>query len=239
MGRRLRLATGALLLALAGCGTPDRLPPAMLDDACAIAAARPDWVRAMRDVERRWGVRMSAQMAIIHQESKFRADARTPHRFALGVLPMGRQSSALGYAQAIDSTWDWYRRDTGRRSARRTSFADSVDFMGWYMNVTHERLGIDVNDVRRQYLAYHQGHVGYRRGSWRRKGWLRRIAADVARRERRYAAQLKLCPAAAGAARGSRVALGLLAKPAPAASGGVVVATPAPETPRPKPRPRR
>ena len=54
----------------------------------------------------------------MYQESKFIGNARTPHKYALGVLPMGRQSSAYGYAQALDGTWDEYKRETRSRGAQ-------------------------------------------------------------------------------------------------------------------------
>ncbi|MCB2130933.1 MAG: lytic transglycosylase, partial [Rhodobacteraceae bacterium] len=69
--------------------------------------------------ESRWGVPVAVQMATIYQESKFIGNAKTPRKFALGVIPMGRQSSAFGYSQAIDGTWDDYRAATGRRGASR------------------------------------------------------------------------------------------------------------------------
>ena len=114
-------------------------------------------------------------MATIYQESKFIGNARTPFRYALGVIPMGRQSSAYGYAQALDGTWDDYRRATGRWGAKRDRIRDATDFMGWYMHETTERLGIAKHDARNQYLAYHEGRTGYARGSYNAKPWLLRV----------------------------------------------------------------
>jgi hypothetical protein len=65
-----------------------------LDDACAILRERPQYLRAMERTERRWGIPVHVQMATIYQESKFIGNARTPHTFALGVIPMGRQATA-------------------------------------------------------------------------------------------------------------------------------------------------
>jgi len=177
-------------LALAGCGSS---PPRNLDNACALARERPSYMRAMQRAERRWGVPVHVQMAVIHQESKFDGDARTPYRFVLGIIPMGRESSAYGYAQAIDGTWDGYKRATGNRGASRTNIRDATDFMGWYMNVSREKLGIPLNDARNQYLAYHEGQAGYARGSHYKKSWLLSVANRVAIRAELYQTQLQRC----------------------------------------------
>ena len=117
MSRLLR--TIILLLAsataLASCGSKDFRAPRNLDDACSIVRENPKYLKAMQATEREWQVPVPVQMAIIYQESKFIGNNRTPMRYALGIIPMGRQSSAFGYSQALDGTWDEYRRATGNR----------------------------------------------------------------------------------------------------------------------------
>ncbi|MBK5934690.1 hypothetical protein C8N32_103177 [Rhodovulum imhoffii] len=188
-----RLLLVALMLALAGCGGGDRTPPRDLDNACSIVKQRPNYLRAMKRTERRWGVPVNVQMAIIHQESKFDGDARTPLRYVLGVIPMGRQSSAYGYAQALDGTWDEYLRATRNRGAKRHDIRDATDFMGWYMTQTKKRTGVPLYDARRQYLAYHEGQSGYLNGTYRSKPWLMRVANRVQSRANTYGAQLRSC----------------------------------------------
>ena len=132
-------------------------------------------------------------MATIYQESKFIGNARTPVQYALGVIPMGRQSSAFGYSQALDGTWDEYRDQEGKRRAKRDDIEDATDFMGWYMHQTERRLGISKSDARNQYLAYHEGRTGYARGSYNAKPWLVRIAGEVGSRAITYDSQLRAC----------------------------------------------
>lgn len=182
-----------LLLAVASCGGGYKSPPRNLDNACSIIKQRPSYLKAFRAAERRWGVPVHVQMATIYHESRFDGDARTPHRYLLGVIPMGRQSSAYGYSQALDGTWDDYRRDTGRRRAKRDRIKDAADFMGWYMNKSREKNGIALYDARNQYLAYHEGHSGYARGSYRAKSWLMRVASKVESRATMYQTQLATC----------------------------------------------
>jgi len=179
--------TLALAVVLAGgCATAPK-PPHEPDDACAILAEKPKWDIALHKVQHRWGVPVEVQLAIIRNESSFRHDARP--RSASGEYA----SSAYGYSQAIDGTWDWYRNETGRRSAKRTNFADAADFIGWYANVSRQLLGLAVGDAYHQYLAYHEGHTGFRRGTYRKKPWLQRYARQVARHAHTYRVQLSRC----------------------------------------------
>ena len=194
MSRVLRAMV--IVLAVASCGGGNNSAPRNLDDACSILKQRPQYIKAFRATERRWGVPVHVQMATIYQESKFVGNARTPLRYKLGVIPMGRQSSAYGYSQALDGTWDEYRRETGKRSAKRDRIRDATDFMGWYMNKTRDRNGISLTDARNQYLAYHEGHTGFARGSHNSKAWLLRVAGEVGTRSRAYKAQLSRCRAA-------------------------------------------
>ncbi|MFP1643724.1 transglycosylase SLT domain-containing protein [Pontitalea aquivivens] len=183
----------AIVLLVASCGGGNNSAPRNLDNACALVRERPQYYTAMKRTEQRWGVPVAVQMATIHQESKFIGNARTPFRFALGVIPMGRQSSAYGYSQALDGTWDEYRRATGKRSARRDRIADATDFMGWYMHESQARLGISKYDARNQYLAYHEGRSGYARSSYNTKGWLVAVADRVQARANLYQQQLASC----------------------------------------------
>jgi len=193
MSRTLRAMI--VLLLVASCGGRSGPPPSanLLDNACDILRTKPEYKRAFRATERRWGVPMYVQMATIHQESKFISDARTPFRYTLGVIPMGRQSSAFGYSQALDGTWDEYQKATGKRGARRDNIRDATDFMGWYMTETRARLNIPLSDARNQYLAYHEGRTGYSRGTYNSKPWLLRISGKVEERSQMYRGQLRRC----------------------------------------------
>ena len=91
MSRTLRAAI--LLLFLASCGGGNFTAPRHMDDACAVIQQRPQYLAAMKVTQRRWGVPISVQMAVLYQESKFIGNARTPHQFALGVIPLGRQAA--------------------------------------------------------------------------------------------------------------------------------------------------
>ena len=191
MSRPLRAAI--LLLLVSACGSTDLSAPKNLDNACSIVEQRPSYLSAMQKSQRRWGVPVAVQMATIYQESKFIGNARTPQQYTLGVIPMGRQSSAYGYSQALDGTWEEYQRDHGGYRSRRDNISHATDFMGWYFKQTEVSLGISTADAKHQYLAYHEGRTGYKRGSYLRKGWLLRVSDEVASRAILYDAQLKSC----------------------------------------------
>ena len=192
MSRFLRASL--LLMFLASCGGGDSYSaPRQLDDACAIIRERPQYLRAMEKTERRWGVPVHVQMATIYQESKFIGNARTPYTYTLGVIPMGRQSTAYGYSQALNATWEEYQQAEGGRRSKRDDIADATDFMGWYMDESSRNLGISKSDAQSQYLAYPEGRTGYVNKSYLGKPWLVEVAARVGSRSEMYAEQLAYC----------------------------------------------
>ena len=184
----------AIFLFFSSCGIiSSGNAPQNINNACSIVKQRPHYLRAFKATKHRWGVPVNVQMAMIHQESSFIANAKTPMRYIFGIIPRGRQSSAFGYAQALDGTWEEYKGSAGRFMARRNNIRDAADFMGWYMNETKRRNGIRLVDAKNQYLAYHEGHTGFERGSHRKKLWLIGVANKVASRSARYKTQLSRC----------------------------------------------
>lgn len=178
------------LLLLTSCA---ELPPKNADNVCAIFKENPDWYEQSNDAAQRWGVSVPVMMAIMHQESHFVADAKPPRVWLLGFIPWGRVSSAYGYAQAIDGTWDAYEQNAASFMAERDDFADAVDFIGWYSYISHNQLGIPLQDVRNLYLAYYEGVDGYSRKSYAKKPDVQKIAAKVARQAQLFQNQLSRC----------------------------------------------
>lgn len=191
------VAVGILLLGVA-CAN---LPPRQLDDLCAIFADKDDWRGAALQAERRWGVEVPVLMAVLHQESRFRARARPDWRFGLGVIPLGPASSAYGYGQVKTGTWDDYQRLARRPGARRDRFADVVDFVGWYADLIERVAGVPKHDAFHLYLAYHEGPGGFQRRSFEAKPWLLGVARKVQHRADLYGRQHARCrgPALAAA----------------------------------------
>ena len=191
------LGAACLAVVLAGCAGGERAdaPVSNVFDICQIYRDNPHWAAATLDASRRWGTPPEVKMAIIWRESTFRSEARPPFRKVFGVPTGERLSSAYGFPQAIDGTWAWYLSDANADGAARNDFSDAIDFVGWYMNKTAEMNGLSFSDAYHQYLAYHEGHAGFRSGRWRsaEKAWLRNAAAQVAEQARRYRGQLRRC----------------------------------------------
>ena len=180
------------LLLLTACSAS---PPRQTENLCQIFTEKEDWYPAARAAEMRWGIPIPTQMAIMHQESSFIADAEPPRPLILGFIPWFKDSSAYGYPQAQDSTWADYQHQTDRWFTSRDNFADSCDFIGWYCAISQRKLGIPPEDAYSLYLSYHEGHGGFRRNSHHHKQWLLTTAQKVANRAKRYTAQLTSCRA--------------------------------------------
>ena len=186
---RLFLAV-LLITLLPACTTT---PPARTDNLCNIFREKKGWYDDAADSRKEWGSPISVMMAIMHQESRFVAKAKPPRKKILGFIPGPRPSSAYGYSQAKKTTWEEYKRSAGRYGADRDDFEDAIDFIGWYNEQSNRRSGIAKNDTYRLYLAYHEGHGGFNRGTYRKKGWLIRVAEKVRDRASRYRSQLLQC----------------------------------------------
>ncbi len=188
LGTRLLLV--ATLCSLVACASS---PPKNVDNACSIFREKGDWYEYSYDSFKKWGIPVHVQLAIIWQESRFRAEAEAPKDYLLGIIPWGRKSTAYGYAQVKDMTWEWYMDKAGSWGADRDDFEDAVDFVGWYGNYSHKTLGISKWDAYNQYLAYHEGHGGWKRRTYNKKPWLVGVAKKVKRKASIYRAQLKRC----------------------------------------------
>lgn len=169
------------------------VPPKNTENLCATFREKQDWYGDAKHSYDRWGVPISVQMAIMNQESHFVADAQPPRSWLLWIIPLPRASSAYGYAQAKDETWEDYQAKAGHWGADRDEFADAIDFIGWYCNISYTHLGISKSDTKNLYLAYHEGHRGYRHKTYLQKAWLLRIADKVARKAKLYQNQLTEC----------------------------------------------
>ncbi len=160
-------------------------------DGCSIFYEKYFWYKHTKKTEKKWGVPIYIQLAIIKTESDFNWLAKPKRLKLFKVIPYKRPSSSFGYSQAVKGTFKQYKNETGNKLARRTRFKDSVDFIGWYMNKTEKILKIPKTDVYRQYIAYHEGWGNYKNYKNNKKVII--LAKRVTAQAEKYRKQIKQC----------------------------------------------
>lgn len=116
---------------------------------CQILKYHPSWKNSLKNVDKKYNIPPAFTLAVIHQESKFHANAKN------------KNSSAFGYAQALDGTWKVFQKDV-EPNAKRNNFNDSVEFVDWYMSRLAHKLHLKPSDSFDLYLAYMLGEGGYK-----------------------------------------------------------------------------
>ena len=191
MRRKMRVTFAACVsITLSGCITSQ---PSDIDNICSMFDEKRNWYSSAQSAEKRWGIPIAVNMAVIYQESSFKARAKPERSKILWVLPGRRPSSAYGYAQALDSTWDDYKIISGNKRASRRNFNDAIDFVSWYNSNSRRINKIAPFDAKNFYLAYHEGNAGFARQSYSDKNWLINAADRVQLNAERFNSQLKSC----------------------------------------------
>ena len=178
------------LSVLTACSPPP--PPKNSGNICKVFKEYPKWYWIAKKTEKKWGVPVSIQLAIIHQESRFNANAKPDRKKLLWVIPWKRPSSAYGYSQSLKETWEYYQGQA-KRKGKRNNFSDASDFIGWYVDYAHKRAGISKTNAYEIYLAYHEGIGGYKKKTYLKKTWLINVARKVKGQSETYQAQLQTC----------------------------------------------
>lgn len=184
----------ALTATVAGCART----PTQTGNACAVLDQKDgfftNWQRSAKKAERTYGIPMPIILATIYTESGFKQRAKPPRKKLLGFIPWKRPSTAYGYSQAVNGTWDQYRSKSGKNSASRTSFSDAAQFIGWYHRESVRKNGVAPNDAYNLYLNYHMGHSAYARNGGQSNS---AVATQGAQRmlamAARYDTQLRNC----------------------------------------------
>ena len=169
------------------------IPPKKQYNICQIFQQNPRWYWATLASERRWDIPISTQMAILREESHFQADAKTHRIYLLGFIPWQRETTATGYAQAVNETWHLYLLEEHKKSASRAQFVNATDFIGWYAHRAYLQAHILPSNVYSLYLAYHEGIDGYLHHSYLHKPWLVAVAHNVQTQAHLYHTQLLHC----------------------------------------------
>jgi len=187
MNKIINIILALMILFVSGCSS---IPKNTLSS-CSIFDEKYLWYKHAKKVEDKWGTPIYVQLAIIKIESNFDWLAKPNRQKIFKVIPFKRPSSSFGYSQAVKGTWKQYKNETGNKLASRTSFKDSVDFIGWYTNKTESILKISKQDAFRQYLAYHEGWGAYKNYKNNQKVII--LAKKVKNQSDKYKSQLKKC----------------------------------------------
>jgi|TARA_B110001450_G_scaffold221627_1_gene217774 hypothetical protein len=165
--------------------------PKNTSNSCSIFDEKYLWFKHAKKTQDKWGTPIYIQLAIIKMESDFDWLAKPARQKIFKIIPFKRPSSSFGYSQAVKGTWEQYKNETGNKLATRTSFKDSVDFIGWYTNKTESILKISKKDAYRQYLAYHEGWGAYK--DYKKNQKVIALAKKVKNQSDKYRSQLKKC----------------------------------------------
>lgn len=181
-----------LLILLSSCANRSS-SPTDYQNICDIFSKNKNWYKNAKKSTDVWGGNIQLPMAIMYQESSFNRKAKPKRNKIFGLLPGSRPSNAYGYSQALKGTWKEYQQQSNNRRARRDNFADSFDFIQWYINKSTRLNAVSKWDYNNQYLNYHEGHGGFKRQTYLKKTWLLSTAQRVESRAKRYSNQLNSC----------------------------------------------
>jgi|AntRauTorckE5430_2_1112549.scaffolds.fasta_scaffold00318_18 hypothetical protein len=158
---------------------------------CHVIQSNWGWARALKRVSKDYDISPGLLLSVIYHESGFRPNVRPKPYMVFGVIPW-QVSSAYGYGQIKQETWDWYKSHNPGWFQSRTQFPDTLNFIGWYYSLFLKKT--ETKTVHRDfYLAYHEGLGGYQRGTYHGNDWLIKKAESVALRAKLYDEKLNDC----------------------------------------------
>ena len=189
--KNIRTLIGLLITLCLGFGCVTT-PPRQQHNICSVFDQHPTWYDYAQQSAQTWGTPAQILMAFVRHESSYKENAKPAFKWFL-FIPLGRPSSATGYAQAQDPVWKEYEAERGSLFRSRSDMEDALDFIGWYNHKSNKQLGLSKWNTRELYLAYHEGRGGYKRGSYKKKPKLLKVADKVASTADKYGQQLKRC----------------------------------------------
>ena len=117
-----------VLFFLVSCSSVPKYP----HNACKIFSEKYSYLKYSREASKKWNVPISSILAVINKESGFRRFAKPKRTKLFKIIPYRRPSSSFGFSQAINKTWDLYKKENNKPLALRISLKHSSDFIGWF-----------------------------------------------------------------------------------------------------------
>ena len=164
-----------------------------VNNACKMLKENPDWYLSLKASEEKWKTPIHIQLGMIRQESAFKHNAKPKRANRWHEFGDNFSSTAKGYSQALNGTWDHYLKSTRGALKSRSSFKDATDFIGWYNSKSKNNNNISLDDPKQLYLAYHEGWNGYRLKTYEKKKFLTQSIKNVVYWSDKYKAQLSHC----------------------------------------------
>ena len=178
-----------LLLFLTACSSVPKYP----QNACKIFSEKYFYLKYTRAASKKWGVPISSILAVINKESAFKRFAKPKRTKLFKIIPYRRPSSSLGFSQAVNKTWELYKKENNKPRALRISFKNSSDFIGWYFLKTNKINKVSIKDTRNMYLNYYLGWSAYKNKAYEKDRKAIILAKNVEKQAKIYKNQLREC----------------------------------------------
>ena len=178
-----------VFLFLASCSSVPKYP----QNACKIFSEKYTYLKYSRAASKKWNVPISSILAVINKESGFRRFAKPKRTKLFKIIPYRRPSSSLGYSQAVNKTWDLYKKENNKPLALRISLKHSSDFIAWYFWKTNKINKVSLKDTRNMYLNYYLGWAAYKNKAYEKDRKAILLAKNVEKQAKIYKNQLREC----------------------------------------------
>jgi len=178
-----------VFLFLVSCSSVPKYP----QNACKIFGEKYSYLKYSRAASKKWNVPISSILAVINKESGFRRFAKPKRTKLFKIIPYRRPSSSLGFSQAVNKTWDLYKKENNKPIALRISFKNSSDFIGWYFWKTNKINKVSLKDTRNMYLNYYLGWGAYKNKAYEKDRKAIIFAKNVEKQAKIYKIQLQEC----------------------------------------------
>jgi len=177
------------LFFLISCSSVPKYPA----NACKIFGENYLWYKHIKKSSEKYEVPIYIILAIVNKESGFNRWAKPKRKKLFKIIPYKRPSTSFGYSQAVNKTWELYKKETNNPLALRTRFKDSVMFIAWYISKTNKINKIPLNDSYRQYLNYYLGWGSYAKKDYKKDKNAIIFAKNVEKQAKAYRNQLREC----------------------------------------------
>ena len=167
--------------------------PKYPQNACKVFGENYLWYKSIKKSSELYNAPIHIILAFVNKESGFNRWAKPKRTKLFKVIPYKRPSSSFGYSQAVNKTWELYKTETENPLALRSSFKDSVMFIGWYINKTNKINNIPYKDSYRQYLNYYLGWGSYAKKAYKSDKNAVIYAKNVEKQSNIYKKQLREC----------------------------------------------